>query len=230
MLGCVEEITKSVSTSVSLIIPFIQALRLTLEKNDDSDCGVQTMKADMLASPNRCYADIEKNTILSVATLLDPRFKNKFFSESDTRATAVETINSKLSVMANDDGVSIVPPPIRSKQTKGIWNCFSEIIEKSGACVLGETDDTDIEQYLREPLIQFHRANSYLWWKENKHCFVQLSRLARRYLALPPTSVVSERVFSTAGDIYDEKRNRLAPERAEMLLFIKKNFALVHGK
>ena len=233
VLGCVEEITKSVSTdaaSVSLIIPFIQALRLTLEKNDDSDRGVRTMKADMLASLNRRYADIEKNTILSVATLLDPRFKDKFFSESDTRATAVETINSKLSEMANDDGVSIVPPPKRSKQTKGIWNCFNEIIEKSGACVVGETDNTDIEQYLREPLIQFHRANSYLWWKENKHRFVQLSRLARRYLAPPPTSVASERLFSTAGDIYDEKRNRLAPERAEMLLFIKKNFALVHGK
>ena len=58
--------------------------------------------------------------------------------------------------MTNDNGVSIVPPPIQSKQTKGIWNCFSEIIEKSGACVVGETDNTDNEQYLREPLIQFH--------------------------------------------------------------------------
>ena len=82
VLGCVEEINKSISTdaaSVSLIIPFIQALRSTLEKNDDSDRGVRMMKADMLASLNRRYADIEKNTILSVATLLDPHFKNKFF-------------------------------------------------------------------------------------------------------------------------------------------------------
>ena len=68
------------------------------------------MKADMLASLNRHYADIEKNTILSVVTLLDPRFKDKFFSKSDTRATAVETINSKLSEITND-GVSIIPPP-----------------------------------------------------------------------------------------------------------------------
>ena len=34
--------------------------------------------------------------------------------------------------------------------------------EKSGASVVGETDNTDIEQYLREPLIPFHRANSFL--------------------------------------------------------------------
>ena len=43
-------------------------------------------------------------------------------------------------------------------------------------------------------------------------------------------SVASERLFSTAGDIYDEKRNWSAPERAEMLLFIMKNFFLIHGE
>ena len=138
-----------------------------------------------------------------------------------TRATAVEAVNLKLSEMSDHDGVSIVPPPKRSRQSEGIWNCFDESIEKCGAAIVGETDDMDIVQYLREPLIPFHRANSYLWWNENKHRFVQLSQLARRYLAPPPTSVASARLFSTAGDIYDEKRNRLAPERAEMLLFIK---------
>ena len=45
---------------------------------------------------------------------------------------------------------------------------------KSGACVLGDTGDTENEQYLKEPLIPFHRANSYLWWRENWHRFVQL--------------------------------------------------------
>ena len=59
---------------------------------------------------------------------------------------------------------------------------------------------------------------------------MQLSQLARRYLSAPSTSVVSERLFSVAGDIYDEKRNRLAPERAEMLLFINKHFHLVKGQ
>jgi len=41
--------------------------------------------------------------------------------------------------------------------------------------------------------------------------------------------VASECLFSTAGDIYDEKRNRLAPEQAEVLMFVKKNFSLVGG-
>ena len=116
----------------------------------------------------------------------------------------------------DEDGVAIVPSPRRSRQSEGIWNCFNEIIEKSGA------DDTGETEILKEPLVPFHRANSYLWWKENRHHFPQLSQIARLYLAPSPTSIASERLFSTAGDIYDEKRNRLALERAEMLLFIKK--------
>ena len=137
------------------------------------------MKADMLASLNRCYGNIETNATLTVATLLDPRFK----SRGDTKIKTLEALNSKLSEMNTDeDGVTLVPSPKRSRQSEvseSIWNCFNVIIEKSGACVLGDTGDTEIEQYLKEPLIPFHRANSYLWWKENRHHFVQLSRLAR---------------------------------------------------
>ena len=160
------EITKSVSTeaaSTSLIIPFVQVLRLTLEKNNDSDRGIRTMKADMLASLNRRNENIEANTILTIATLLDPRFKDKFFSKSDTKTKTVEVINSKLHEMNTDeDGVTPVSSPKRSRQSEGIWNCFSKIIEKSGAYVLGDAGDTEIEQYLKEPLIRFHCANAYL--------------------------------------------------------------------
>jgi len=60
----------------------------------------------------------------------------------------VEALNSKLSQMNNDDGIMVVPPPKQARITEGIWNFFNEIIEKSGASVVGETGNTDIEQYL----------------------------------------------------------------------------------
>ena len=59
-------------------IPFIRGLCLTLEKNDDSDRRVHTMKANMLQSLNDCYNG-EEEDVLAVATILDPRFKDKFF-------------------------------------------------------------------------------------------------------------------------------------------------------
>jgi len=40
------------------------------------------------------------------------------------------------------------------------------------------------------------------WWKANHAGFPHLSVLARRVLAIPATSAPSERLFSTAGNIY----------------------------
>jgi len=37
------------------------------------------------------------------------------------------------------------------------------------------------------------------------------------------TSVDSERLFSSASHVLDEKRNRLTCDKAEMLVFVKKN-------
>ena len=78
----IEEMTKAVSVnaaSVSLIIQFVRMLSKTMEKRHD-DKGVQTMKSEMLASLKRRFSDIEKSKCLVIATLFDPRFKDKFFS------------------------------------------------------------------------------------------------------------------------------------------------------
>ena len=44
-----------------------------------------------------------------------------------------------------------------------------------------------------------------------------------KYLSAPPSSVDSERMFSAAGRIYMENRNKLAPDHAEQLVFLMKN-------
>ena len=80
-----------------------------------------------------------------------------------------------------------------------------------------------------EPLVPFHSGVCYSWWKDNTSRFPLLAKLARKYLSAPPTSVLSERLFSSAGDIYTEKRNRLSPDKAEQLLFIKGNLELISG-
>ena len=161
VLGYIEEITKSIScdaASVSMIISFIRRLRLTLEKNDDSDRGVRTMKADMLQSLNDRYDGVEEEEVLAVATILDPRFKD---STTNAKATAREMLITKMSELSCED-VTQVPSPKRKRNDNKILKCFSEILEESGACVAG--GDTEVDQYLKEPLIQFHRANSYSWW------------------------------------------------------------------
>jgi len=57
------------------------------------------------------------------------------------------------------------------------------------------------------------------WW----HLYPNVARVAKRYLSAPPTSVASERLFSSASRVFTDRRNRLAPKKADMLLFIRHN-------
>ena len=59
------------------------------------------------------------------------------------------------------------------------------------------------------------------YWKSNSHVFPNLAAVARRFLSTPPSSVDSERLFSTAGAICTDKRSRLSASKSAMLLFNK---------
>lgn len=63
-------------TLLERLLKYLVVLR---KKHDDSDSGIRMMKANVLASPNRHYGNIETNSTLTVPTLLDPHFKDNFF-------------------------------------------------------------------------------------------------------------------------------------------------------
>ncbi|XP_071083855.1 E3 SUMO-protein ligase ZBED1-like [Haliotis cracherodii] len=65
-------------------------------------------------------------------------------------------------------------------------------------------------------------ANPLEWWKGNECRFPKLALLVRHYLEVPATSVPSERVFSTAGDIVSGQRASLSPDNVDVLVFLKK--------
>lgn len=66
-------------------------------------------------------------------------------------------------------------------------------------------------------------TNPLHWWREHEGEFPLLSCQAKRYLCIPGTSVPSERIFSTAGDIVTAQRSALKPEHVDQLLFLNKN-------
>jgi hypothetical protein len=67
-------------------------------------------------------------------------------------------------------------------------------------------------------------ADPLVWWKEKQFHFPILSKLARKYLCIPATEAPSERIFSTASLLLSKYRNRMDPELAGRMVFIKKNF------
>lgn len=64
------------------------------------------------------------------------------------------------------------------------------------------------------------------WWCRLQFSFPSLARLAVKYLAIPPSSAASERVFSLAGNIVTKKRNRLGDDTIDALVFLNGSHGL----
>lgn len=60
----------------------------------------------------------------------------------------------------------------------------------------------------------------------NESSFPHLAKLARRHLCVPGTSVASEKIFSTAGDVVEASRSRHAANNVDKLIFLQKNLKI----
>ena len=86
--------------------------------------------------------------------------------------------------------------------------------------------DQEVDTYRTMAGLQFNegnldvKANILMWWKQHAVRFPYLSRLARRYLAMPATSASVERLFSVAGQVVSAKRARLDPSTVTLLVFL----------
>ena len=124
------------------------------------------------------------------------------------------------------------------------FSCVEEMLEHSSDSEM-EPDSPEIivTAYLKEPNLPMgesvpnpidpekpitRRNDPLLYWKNNEQSKPLLAKLACRFLCAPPGRIPSERLFSSAWDIADSKRNRLLPNKVEMLLFLDKNLLLLN--
>lgn len=149
------------------------------------------MKNEILSSLNRRFSGIGENPHLVVASLLDPRFKNTFFDSPEQQVKAKEMLLEEVrkvtgetvievedSESANESETNSLNEPVskrvnREAETTELWKSFEEILKESGSLVESRLASvtSSVEQYLTEPLIEFHRSNCYNWWRDNKTRF-----------------------------------------------------------
>ena len=174
-----KELTKSISAdcaSVSCVIPFVKMLSKTLQKHHN-DSGVRTMKTEMLHSLKQRFSDIGDKQHLVLASLLDPRLKNRFFDGAEQQVKGKEMMLEEVRKLtgkpvtaevqdseSGDESHETEPASKhinRRTEATELWESFEEILEESGSFVdSGLTSvSSSVEQYLAEPLIEFHRSN-----------------------------------------------------------------------
>ena len=92
------------------------------------------------------------------------------------------------------------------------------------------TSDTTLRDIVQSKLFRYKAEPSIAvdqrplhWWAAHQHIYPNLSKIARMYLCVVATSVPSEQLFSTAGNVVSVKRSALLPENVEKLIFLHDN-------
>lgn len=239
-----EEITKQISCSNSLIsevIPMVVTLQRYLSKSADVS-GIGTTKDTLEKNIHKRFSTIQLNKHYSLATILDPRFKLYFFDKDQGYDEVVKTLllslMKELEFFKDPGNVTSISHNSKSENSEAIqahesfWDVFSEITNTKMKATETESDSNEVtsvaelNQYLSQPVIE-RKTSPLSWWKKNENSFPILSKLVKKYLSPPSSSVYSERLFSEAGIIYEQKRNRLLPKNAEQLLFLHHNLPIL---
>lgn len=80
LLAPFEELTTSISAASATaadVIPSVHVLTRFLSKESEDDQGIKTMKATLLDAVHKRFRHVESEPLYAVATLLDPRYKDK---------------------------------------------------------------------------------------------------------------------------------------------------------
>ena len=107
---------------------------------------------------------------------------------------------------------------IKQQNTKGhrIYRATFTYLE-----TLTSTNSIFISRPVNKPHRLAKTVLSLKWWRDNAQFYPLLSPMDKAYLSVPATSVPSERVFSTAGDIVNAQTSQLLPGNVDMLIFLK---------
>lgn len=130
------------------------------------------------------------------------------------------------SVPADDISDEDKPPHTPKKRRSALVNLLGEIFKHARSSLTPSSPsfkaEKEVQRYQDSPPLPLS-DEPLGWWKSEACKYPHLAGLAQRYLCVPGTSVPSERIFSTAGDIISAQRCALTSEPADQLLFLKKN-------
>jgi len=214
----------------SLIIPLsrgISAKLISLENKLETVEGQDVLKS-LIKSVNERLKPYNTRTVTMLGTILDPKFKKYGFRTAEEADNAIQLLQKEYtSLIASTKTASSVDRMPSTSQAYTQENSKADellFLPNNNQLIATPLSDAiiDIRQYIEKPVID-RRACSLDYWSTSNN---MLRKMADKYLCIPATSVPSERIFSKAGKIMSNKRNRLKDKNLNTLLFLKHNFPL----
>ncbi|XP_073721732.1 E3 SUMO-protein ligase ZBED1-like [Misgurnus anguillicaudatus] len=212
---------------------------MTLDEKDSTT--IANMKRAILQNLTNRYTDVQD--YLMESTALDPRFRSLPHLLPEQREEVFHRLKNKANQLqqavtveqteeregrasdgnptdAEDQRNTTEQDQPPSKKT-ALEDLLGATFAKPAIGQSKSSIEVEVEIYKKDTSIPLTSC-PLKWWKENAHMYQHLFPLAKAYPTVPATSVPSEHVFSTAGDIVNAQRSQLLPENVDMLVFLKK--------
>lgn len=224
-----QEFTDALSgesyVSVSCIKPVLHLFRTNLLQPQEGDlCLTTTIKGNILSYLEDKYSDPENDELLDIASLMDPRFRTTYITPSKLDHIKNRAINEIAELGSGEEHPAVPQGEKSPPKKKNLAAFFKKAAPAATQSYQSEKDKIEAElvSYLLGPEVD-PDIDPLDWWKRHEPNFTRLSRLARKYLAIPATSAPSERVFSVGGGIVTCNRACLKPAVVDRLIFLAKN-------
>jgi len=230
---CLKVIHKSLGSSSSSIdacflhVCYIYKNLLSWEKSEHA--YVCSMAKRMKVNLDRHWS--EWSFAFGILLVLDPRCKLKFVQYgfllmygSDASKYLLE-FRSKLTCMynsyANDTGY--IASPARDISCLPSYDLDSDV-KFLGFCEWIKVDPpkSDLDRYLRETLENRDKVSDVLaWWRVNTPRFPALGKMARDFLAIPISAILSKSTISGEATKVNPAFNGLGPKSIEAFICVQ---------
>ena len=183
--------------------------------------------------------------MLNIAAFLDPRFKqlDPFVAEVDREDVVEQVITEVLlncdqeiqddqdndtvelvALMDDDQQLEETGPAIKKRKEGVLSRLLGDVIstKASSKPTYLEVIRSEVHCYRHEMIAELN-DDPLRWWSTREIQYMHLKKVVKKYLCMAATSVRSEEVFSTAGNVLTHKRNRLLPANVNRLVFLHEN-------
>lgn len=248
-----RELSEEKRVSGSKVIPLMRMLHIELQRQATTvtKTAAQQLAENLRKRLTDAIFSMESLSVMTLATLLDPRFKKNGFLSQQKANEAVKRLQSECA----EEMRSQEPDPREEEPSSshgsepssgmkihfcGTLSCDNKLminyflghnLWKTLDMEVAETQKTknatadsitEVQRYLAETNIP-RNQDPLKYWKLNQKIYPNLHQLALKTLCSPSSSVPCERVFSKAGELVCKRRNRLGAKTLQKLLFLNKN-------
>ena len=220
------ELSSERHTTVAKVIPLVNIL-MRMVASDNSPLG-RHLHQQLQERFKTIDTKPHLNSHLTMATILDPRYKRNGFPNADSSDSAVRKLKEVVSSIilpqcsvVQEEAAAEEPIPTPAKKPSLLWANFDRDVKEKQQVTSNILTATELEvrRHL-ETASLFRDAKPLEYWKDHCSTLPRLSLIARDVLSIPATSVPSERLFSKAGELISNRRSSLKAKNVDMILFL----------